>query len=92
MSAFTGTLSPPQLPRPQTPSELQTSHEADDTWYADHLQREPVRHAPIESSEQYYQYVEEYEAKHDDYIQIHQAVSRTRRYRLPSCPTFPLIE
>ena len=40
-----------------------------------------MRHAPVGSSEQYDRYVEEYDAKHEDYMQIHQAIRRTQRYR-----------
>ena len=82
----TGSPPPLQLSRPQTPSELQTSHEADDTWYAEHSQREPVRHAPVESSKQYARYVEEYDVKHEAYLQIHQAIRRTQRYLLSPFP------
>ena len=41
-----------------------------------------MRHAPVNSSSQYNRYVEEYDVKHEDYMQIHQAIRRTRRYRL----------
>ena len=71
--------SPAQHPRPQTPSELDTSQEDNDTWYAGHAQRDPIRHAPVASSRQYDEYVEEYDLKFQDYHQLRQAMGRVQR-------------
>ena len=70
---------PAQQLRPQTPSELDTSQEDNDTWYAEHAQRDPIRHAPVASSRQYDEYVEEYDSKFQDYHQLRQAMSRVQR-------------
>ena len=70
---------PAQQLRPQTPSELDTSQEDNDTWYAEHAQRDPIRHAPIASSRQYNEYVEEYDLKFQDYHQLRQAMGRVQR-------------
>ncbi|CAK0764609.1 hypothetical protein CVIRNUC_003175 [Coccomyxa viridis] len=71
---------PAQQLRPQTPSELDTSQEDNDTWYAEHAQRDPIRHAPIASGRQYDEYVEEYDSKFQDYHQLRQAMGRVQRY------------
>lgn len=69
----------PALPRPQTPPELRASQEADNIRWAEHAQRQPIRHARVQSAQHYQEYVAEYEATHEDYMQIHQAISRTER-------------
>ena len=70
---------PAQQLRPQTPSELDTSQEDNDTWYAEHAQRDPIRHAPVASGRQYDEYVEEYDSKFQDYHQLRQAMGRVQR-------------
>lgn len=80
------TPSPPHEGRPETPSELQASQGADDTWYAPHSQRAPAQYAPVQSWEQYEEYVEEYRSKMPHYRQLWQAITRTERCCLPAWP------
>lgn len=79
---------PAQHLRLQTPSELDTSQEDNDTWYAEHAQRDPIRHAPIASSRQYNEYVEEYDLKFQDYHQLRQAMGRVQR----CCPYIHFLQ
>lgn len=80
----------PALLRPQTPPELRASQEADNIRWAKHAQRQPIRHARVESAQHYQGCVAEYEAKHEDYMQIHQAISRTERCSSRPIPDFCL--
>ena len=70
---------PALAPAVAVPSALNSSNAADDSWFAPHEGRPPVRHAPVCGGNAYRAYCAEYAAKLEVYHRLHQEMSSVRR-------------